>query len=296
MNKNIITILFLSFAINFFAQNEELIIETDSIKIFDTFLSNNTLNNLSPTFYKNGVLYTSSHNSNKFGLYFSDLKSKIHPIKVNTRFHLGKVAVYNNEIYFTGNSNRVDANSEYKLKIYKGILKEYKITKVKLLDICKNPYNYGHPSISKDGNTMVITTNERGQFHLQILKRNASNKWIKQEVAFIVPRNFTLINPTLFDNNTIYFSSNMKDGNLKRVISKNVDGKLVVGDLIYEEDSFNIYKIEKIGTSWSLPKKINVLNSEFDDLDVLFINKKSGYLTTSRFDNNDNIFYFELKH
>lgn len=88
----------------------------------------------------------------------------------------------------------------------------------------------------------------------------------------------------------------MKDGNLKRVISKNVDGKLVVGDLFYEEDSFNIYKIEKIAGSWSLPQKMNVLNSEFDDLDVLFINKKSGYITTSRFDNNDNIFYFELKH
>ena len=296
MIKNFIIICCICFALNSFAQRENLIIETDSIKIFDTHLSKTTLNNLSPVFYNNGVIYNSAHNSNKYSLVFSDFKNNPEIIKTGPKFQLGKVAIYTNEIYFTGKPKQSDLIFDVQSKIYKGILKEGKITKVQQLDICKREYNYGHPSLSIDGKTMVITTNEKGIYHLLVLKRNDENKWVKNDVAYITSRNFALINPTIFDENTIYFSSNMKNGKLHGISRVNQNGKMVIDELIYEEDSFNLYKVEKNNGRWSIPKKVHVLNSDFDDLDVLFINKKSGYITTSRFDNNDNIFYFELKY
>ena len=40
---------------------------------------------------------------------------------------------------------------------------------------------------------------------------------------------------------------------------------------------------------------MEAFNSEFDDLGVIFINEKSGYLTSFRYSDSDNIYYFELK-
>ena len=279
--------------LNFLKAQSSLIVETDSIKIFDTYISENSKENLFPTIYKNGLLYISLENDKNYKLYYSDLKSTSKKVKVSNKFYTGSIAVFNNEIYFTGTNFAND--NQGNLVIYRGYLEGYKIKKIKKLPIYINGFNYAHPSISKDGQSMVIVSNENGKNHLLELKRTKDNEWEKGKPIFITQSNFDIINPTFFNNNTIYFSTNSSKGDVKEVTYKRMNDKLVVDEINVEKGDFNIFKITKINGIWQLPQKATVFNSEFDDLGVVFISKNKGYLNTFRYDNADNIFFFELK-
>ena len=141
---------------------------------------------------------------------------------------------------------------------------------------------------------MVIITNEKGFYHLLELKRDSNNEWQRSEVIFITQTGFNIINPTIYDENTIYFSSNAHQGKVKSVEYAIENEKPVISNVIYEEGVFNIYKTKRIDGKWTLPQKVTVFNSEFDELGVLFDSEKSGYLTSFRYNGNDNIYYFIL--
>ena len=55
---------------------EKLISETDSIAIFETYISLNSTENIAPIIYNDGLIYASANKSNYYKLYYSDLKSK----------------------------------------------------------------------------------------------------------------------------------------------------------------------------------------------------------------------------
>ena len=142
---------------------------------------------------------------------------------------------------------------------------------------------------------MVVVSNEKGSYHLLELIRNENDEWERGEIIFIAQPNFMLLNPTIYDKNTIYFSSNFFKGKIKEVKKKLEDGKLVYTEIYREKGVFNIYKTVKEKGIWQLPKKVHEFNSEFDELGVIFKTKKSGYLSTFRYNNTDNVYYFELK-
>jgi hypothetical protein len=208
---------------------------------------------------------------------------------------LGAVAIFDQEIYFTGNSKFFSNEGFINLTIYKGVLKNMKVTKVRQLSFCDKDFEYSHPAISKDGEVMVIVTNEKGTYHLLELNRNENNEWERGETIFIAQPSFMLLNPTIFNKNTIYFASNFFKGKINEVKNNYADGKLAYTEIFREKGVFNIYKTEKVNGIWQLPKKAHEFNSEFDDLGVIFNTEKSGYLTTFRYNNTDNIYYFELK-
>ena len=144
---------------------------------------------------------------------------------------------------------------------------------------------------------MILVTNEKGRLHLLELKRNEKNEWEKGKVIYISHPEFEIINPTYYNENTIYFASNIYNGKITRVAyDKNENGELLVSEVEREQGSFNIYKIEKKNEIWGIPIKLELFNSDFDDLGVVFINESSGYLTSFRYSNTDNIYYFELKN
>lgn len=281
--------------INLRAQEKILISETDSIKLYETFVSVSATENIFPTFYSEGFIYLSSHKTKDYKLYYSDLKSKSIKIKTGSKFDFGSVTIFNNEIYFTGKSKSLGFDGTHNLTIYKGTLENFKVTNIDKLSICSKDYTYAHPSISKDGRYMVIVTNENGIFHLLNLTRNKDNEWGKGEVIYIAQTNFMLLNPSIYDENTIYFSSNIFYGHVKELKNNYKNGELMFTEIYREQGDFNIYKISKANGKWQLPEKTKVFNSEFDDLGVIFKTEASGYLTTYRYDNRDNIYYFELK-
>ena len=278
------------------AQQKAPIIKTDSITIYDTYLSLNSTNNISPVIYNNGLIYASVNKYGYYKLYFSDLKNAPKKIKINKGNDIISSAIYNTEIYFTKSNNYVKNNEQFSnMAIYKGVLNNFKVSKVKMLPVCEKEYSYAHPSISKDGQSMVMVSNEKGLYHLLELNRNENNEWLKGDVIFISQPSFSILNPTYYDKNTIYFSSNKKDGPIQSIKDIYNKGEIVSRKFYAEEGDYNIYKIEKENGLWKLPIIVNELNSSFDDLSVVFTTKNSGYLSSFRFDNTDNIYFFELK-
>lgn len=133
--------------------------------------------------------------------------------------------------------------------------------------------------------------------HLLELTLDNENKWNRSSVVFIAQANFNIINPTFYNENTIYFSSNMINGktNIDEINYTIKDGEPIITDVFYKTDVYNIYKIARKDGRWQLPIKASIFNSKFDDFGVVFKTEKSGFINTFRYDNTDNIYYFELK-
>lgn len=291
-----ITIVICCFVLNLKAQEKLFISENDGLKLFETYISLNSTDNIFPTIYKEGLIYSSSHNSNNYKLYYSNLKSESQKFKIGSKYNIGAVTIFNNEIYFTGITKKLSSFGTNNYTIYKGKIEDFKVKEIEKLPICSLDFSYTYPTISKDGKKMLVVTNEKERLHILELKRTNNNEWEKGEVVNISHPEFEIINPTYYNENTIYFASNIYDGKITRVsYDTGEEGEIHITEVEREQGSFNIYKIERKGKSWGVPIKQDIFNSEFDDLGVIFINENSGYLTTYRYSDTDNIFYFELK-
>lgn len=278
------------------AQEMYLIEENDSIQLFETYLSNTSKGNIFPAFYNKGLLHVAKNKKDEYQLFYSNLLSEPIEISLKNKFNFGAVTVFNNEIYFSGISNRADDMGYYNSAIYKGIIEDFKVSKIEKLPFCDKNFSYTDPFISEDGQQLILVSNEKGVFHILEFTKNEANEWEKNSVVFISHPNFDIINPTIFNENTVYFSSNIYNGKVigvSYVTSEN--GEILVGSVKREEGDFNIYKITRQGNIWGIPLKANEFNSDFDELGVLFDTDKSGYLTSYRYNSNDNIYYFILK-
>ncbi len=296
MKATCLTLFFVFFMFSALAQEMYLIEETDSIQIFETYLSNTSTGNVFPTFYKNGLLYVSKNKSNEYQLFYSNLKSESVKIALGSKFDFGAATVYNSEIYFTGISKSSDDRGYFNSTIYKGILEDFKVTKIKKMKFCDRNFSYTDPSISANGKQMVVVSTEKNIPHIIEFEKNNTDEWVKKSIVYISHPNFDIINPTIYNENTIYFSSNFLNGKITGVsYETNENGEIVVSKINREEGDFNIYKIVRSNNIWGIPIKVNEFNSEFDDLGVLFDTDKSGYLTSFRYNANDNIYYFVLK-
>ncbi|MEX1381994.1 hypothetical protein [Lutibacter sp.] len=279
------------------AQFNNLIFENDDIRIHETYLTLNSTGNIFPTIYNKGLIYASNHNRNNYKLFYSNLKSESQKFKIGSKYNLGAVAIFNNEIYFTGVTKKLSTFGTNNFTIYKGKIRDFKVKEIVQLPICNLDFSYTYPTISKDGSKMTVVTNERGRLHLLELKRTKNNEWEKGDVVYISHPEFEIINPTYYNETTIYFASNIYDGKVTRVAyDTNENGEFLISEVEREQGSFNIYKIEKNNGIWGIPIKLDFFNSDFDELGVIFINGNSGYLTSFRYSNTDNIYYFELKN
>lgn len=295
--KIIYTCLFI-FLLTFVSKAQErfLIQETDSIQLFETYLSNTSTGNVFPTIYNNGLIYVSDNKYAIYNLYYSNLYSKPKKINVSSIFDFGAATTFKNNIYFTGISKKRDSTGYYNSTIYRGTIENHKVSNTKALTICNKNYSYTDPCISKDGKQLIIVSTERNAIHIMEYVKNDLDKWIKKGVVYISNPKFDILNPTYYNKNTIYFSSNIHKGKTRRVnypVNKKED--VYISKLVREEGNFDIYKIERINGKWSYPRKANEFNTEFDELGVVFDSEKTGYLTTFRFNSNDNIYYFNLK-
>ena len=115
----------------------------------------------------------------------------------------------------------------------------------------------------------MILSSERKKFSLQkyIIK---NKKWIFKEIIYSEKQ--PMLNPYYKDTNTILFSSKRKGG---------------IG-------GYDLYKIIKTNGKWSKPINLIDFNSKFDDLSLMYINEKEGYISSNRLDNKDHIFKFKI--
>ena len=243
------------------------------IKFKITNFSDNNSNDFSPTKYKNGILFVSDRNPDNlyYDLYFTDFKSKPKKVKINNnKYHIGQVFYDDKEdvVYLTKSSKQISENNRVNLAIYKGKIKNNKIRNLKKLNFCNPKFSYGYAQVKN--NTMLIHTDE-GEGYSLILYELLNKKWIKKEVIF--NNENPIINPVYINENTIVFASKYLDG---------------LG-------GFDLYQITKNNGIWSQPFNLTKINTKFDELSLLFINKNKGYISSNRKNNKDNIFEFTLK-
>ena len=175
-------------------------------------------------------------------------------------------------------------------------MEDLEVSKIEKLPFCDKNFSYTDPCISSDGKQLVLVSSEKQLLHIVEFVRNDANEWEKKSVVFISHPNFDIINPTIYNENTIYFSSNIFNGKIIGAsYVTNEQGEMVIEDVKREVGDFDIYKIERTDGIWGIPIKATEFNSESDELGVLFDSEKSGYLTTYRYNSNDNIYYFVLK-
>lgn len=289
--KNYFILLLVLLTLPIKAQEQFIIQETDSIVLYETYLSNTSENNTFPFFYKNGLIFVSNFNSKQHNLYYSNLATEPLKIQLKNKYRFGAASIYGSDIYFTGESKF------YYSTIYKGIIENNKVSKIEMLKICDPKINYSDPFISEDGQQLILISDEKDILHLKEYVKTKDNIWELKSIPYISHPDFDIINPTIFNENTIYFSTNIYKGPIKKIsYTKDESGKIIIENVEREQGVFNIYKVERKNGHWGLPIKVNELSSESDDLGVLFDSEKSGYLTSFRYNSNDNIYYFELKN
>ena len=135
MKNACLQLFFIFFMLSATAQEMYLIEETDSIQLFETYLSNTSTSNVFPAFYKNGLIYVSKYKDNFYNLFYSDLQSASIKISLGNRFQFGAAVIHETEIYFTGISKRMDTKGYFNSTIYKGIMEDLKVKKIEKLVI-----------------------------------------------------------------------------------------------------------------------------------------------------------------
>lgn len=266
---------------NAFCQINVLIDEpNDSVRIYETYISENLPNASMPIKYKDGLIFNSKMDTAFYSLYYTDLESEIVKIEIsNQNYNVGKATVssFNDDIFFTMNScPKHTFNSGEKicnLAVFEGKILDFKIQDFDKIGICKNEFNYWSPSISVDGTNIVIVTNEGGSYQLVEIFKDNRNTWVKGDVLYTSPDKSPILNPSSINQDEIYFACSIK-GSLS---------------------GFDIYKIVKKNGKWQTPENVKYLNSEFDDTGVCFVTNNSGYITTNRYTAEDNIYYFQMR-
>jgi len=126
-------------------------------------------------------------------------------------------------------------------------------------------YSFEHPAISHDGNILVFSSNMPGGFGKSDLYfcEKQNNQWTKpKNLGADINTSESEVFPYLFDNNTLYFSS---------------DGHAGFGGL-------DLFLCKRAGSKWVFPKNLGfAANSNKDDFGICFLYKDSiGLFSSNR--------------
>lgn len=264
--------------------------------------SNSAGPDFSPMWYKDGVVFVSSSegnpyskseyswdNTNYLDLFFSvaavngDLsKPKPFNKKVNTKYHEGPLAFYDNEQkvvftrnnYFNGKAHQ-SKDGITTLELYFGERSGEDWTNIEPFIHNNTEYSVGHPSITEDGNKMFFASDMPGGFggtdiYVTYFKNGS---WTQpKNLGGVINTEGMEMFPYL-NNSTLFFSSNGHEG---------------LGGL-------DAYKASLVNDE---PVKVSNLgypiSSSYDDFSLIIDKKERyGYFSTNRDDKiYDDIYFF----
>ncbi len=305
--RYILIVLFVSLGMN---ANAQQIIDQNTIK--DSELINMKQINtpefeFSPTFYGDGIAFVYSLKKKKslfdiktntsffdLGFYFPDdsqfpydSSKKMYRFdeELNSEYHEGPCCFYEDRIcYYTREDADAKKARKRKGKTVLQILSSTNTHNIwsesKVMPFCEKKYNYCHPTISSDGNTMIFASDRPGGYGKMDLyvSQKTNGKW--SEPLNLGPNINSTVNdwfPFLYEDNHIFYASD-KDGG---------------------EGGLDIYVSQKGKYSWmaseGLPKPINSSQDDFGF--ILRQGGSDGYFSSSRAGGkgNDDIYRFITK-
>lgn len=293
---------------------EEQLSKTDEYKVDSFFYKTTALNinstesSFSPVYYRKGILFTSQRNAagknetdtwtgnGCFNLYYAEKiesgdfnEPKLLKGDIKSPFHEGPSSFVKktNRIYFTRSNmkkSHLEKNdsSINNLQLYTSVLEDGEWGGIQKLSFNNHNYSYGHPTLTKDGNTMYFVSDQpNGIGKTDIYVSHFSNfKWSKpQNIGTQINTTGTEMFPFIDDNRdtlTLYYSTNGKPG---------------LGGM-------DIYYSNYIDGEWQKPIHMSYpINSSKDDFGLVFNeNHKEGYFSSNRDGENgyDKIYAFEL--
>lgn len=262
----------------------------------------------SPCYYKNGILYVSERDHDKFStsefmwdrshyldLYYAEFDNretptfkKEHPFnsKLNSKYHEGPVALNKDQnfIVFTRNNfyqNKTQLSKDgiNKLKLFYDEYKNGKWQKIQNFPFNSNDYSCGHPALTANGKTMYFVSDMPGSIGgTDIWKSNFENgNWSKPEnLGNTINTEGNEMFPILVNDSVFYFSSNGLGG---------------LGGL----DIFTMpYNLGKFGALKNIGAPIN---SNHDDFGLIYNSQNStGFFTSNRENKeggSDDIYFFK---
>lgn len=264
------------------------------------FAHNSDADDNSPVIWKNGILFSSDRKSGvkllkeKSGwtgrdfldLYYSSalpdgtyaspeqFSSKLSVLNKN----LGNASISTDgsTIYFTRNDNEPNKREIYNLQLYYAKASGDKWKDVEKLPFCSEGFNFMHPAISPDGNTLFFTSDKPGG-------EGGTDLWMSRRIpdGWDRPVNLGSTINTPLNEGFPFMSS---DGKLF-FCSKGHPG-LGGFDIFVTRQNPN-------GT-WDRPINLGPpINSSFDDISI-FLNDDnvSGVFTSSREGGDDDIYFF----
>ncbi len=236
--KNYISYIFLLLAVTKGLHAKQTSAAEDSSRIKITRLNINTAQSDFSPFVINKEIYFVSSRPTNVGIVYTDINDatemtdiysgikkdsvnfkKISTLPViNSKYNEGPVTMNKKGdiIYFTGNEIRSGKNGNQNLlKIYSSKKIDDKWTKPELLPFCKGDFSYCHPALSKDGNTLVFSSNgDKGYGGMDLYIVNCFNGNWSNPVNAGNKINGTSneLFPFISENNMLFFSSNRDNG------------------------------------------------------------------------------------
>ncbi len=279
---------------------EELLTKNDGIYVIEHLNFNSNLDDFSPTYYKDGIIFASERDKGSAvkrihtwtgqpfnELYYVEAKQKKKKTelcmyeygkpekfskKINSKFHEAGVTFTKDEdrMYFTRNNynkGKRKASDEgiTKLKIYSATGGDGNWNDVEELPFNSDEYSCAHPTLDPEGKKMYFASDMPGGFggmDLYVVERNGESWGPPVNLGPRVNTEGHEIFPH-YSNGKLYFSS---------------DGHIGLGDL-------DIYVMTmQDGGEWSLPENLGApINSTEDDFSLI-INKENtcGYFASDR--------------
>jgi len=286
-----------------FEKAKQYIKNSDAYKV-ELASFNSPQNDFSAVNFNNTVVFASSRNTTKWinvkhgwtndsylALYTTekvngvDLKPKPFMNDLNSKYNDGPICFTKDfhTMYFTRNNYSKKAISKegtYKLKIFEATLNVNGFDRVTELPFNKNDYNYAHPSISANGNTLFFSSDMpggKGGMDIYMVTKNSDGSWgTPVNLGDKVNTAGHEVFPFIASNGFLYFSSNGLDG---------------LGGLdIYETKM----KDGQAGRVYNMGEPVN---SKDDDFGVfLGEDNKTGYLSSNRKSGgmDDDVYNFQI--
>lgn len=255
--------------------------------IIETPNLNGSASNMSPVYYKNGLLFSSDRSGSKkvyawngrpfLDIYYANEISPGNfdtpkPVSgINGIYHDANAVVSpdGKTIYFTRNNYikkkpKLSNTNEVILKIYQATKNDTAWTDIKELPINSNEYSCGHPALSADGNTLYFTSDMPGGFggtDIYMVTKDGNGWSAPKNLGSSINTSLNEQFPTIVDD-VLYFSS---------------EGHYNIGGL-------DIFKSTYSNGTWSQPINLGFpFNSSYDDFG--YITKdggETGYLSSNR--------------